>query len=261
MSKYIHNISEEAKTYEGREVAAGAFFLIEPSFEAEYMSCALLIADLANGIVKMSANGTSSISGNASANVDFLKGLDLTPKDSDGSPLSRNKVTQTGWNYQMHGFEFKSAQLDSFYSKKSDASDFGFGVLKCFKDSNGSLVECTDQADADTNAIVTQVEWEPTHDYEIVGGMLKQLSSPAQDLRVWVIGVPDVPEAYGGFKPFVVSVNLKFMGSEEGVKVDGRAPKKMLYDAVNHTNKLRLYFRHPAGFKHDMHMIVELFKA
>lgn len=182
------------------------------------------------------------------------------PKDSDGAPLSRNKITATGWGYQLHGLEFKTSQLDSLYSKKKDGTDFGFSTIKLFKDSGGSLVECVDQADADVNCIATQVEWEPTHDYEVIGGMLKMITVPTENVRVWVTGVPDVPEVYGGSKPFVVSVNLKFIGIEEGVKVDGRAPKYLTY-SVNHTNKLQLFFRHPAGFKHDLHMIFEIFKA
>lgn len=257
--KRFKNNKVAADVWVGQEIQPGAYYEIQVLELHRWQNDSKVLTDVGSGDGVMN-DGTADITGVAEA-VNFLKDVDPTPRDTDGSPLSRQKVTQSGWNYQMHGFEFKSAQLDSFYSKKIDGSDFGFGVLKCFKDNAGSLVECVDQADADTNAIVTQVEWEPTHDYEIIGGMLKQLSAPAQDLRVWVIGVPDVPEAYGGFKPFVVSVNLKFMGVEEGVKVDGRAPKKLVYDVVNHTNKLRLFFRHPAGFKHDMHMIVELFKA
>ena len=60
---------------------------------------------------------------------------------------------------------------------------------------------------------------------------------------------------------FVINTNLKYIGVEEGVKVDGRAPKYMTYSATYHTTKLRLIFRHSAGFKHKMHMIFELFKA
>jgi hypothetical protein len=96
---------------------------------------------------------------------------------------------------------------------------------------------------------------------EIIGGFLKQLSAPTDDIRLWVIGVPDVAEAYGGSKPFVVNINLKYIGLEEGVRVDGRAPKYMSYSATYHTNKIRMMIRHPAGVKHKLCMIFELFKA
>ena len=105
------------------------------------------------------------------------------------------------------------------------------------------------------------MDWEATHDLEIIGGYLKQAVIPSDDLRLWVVGVPDVPEAYGGSKPFVVNVNLKYIGLEEGVRVDGRAPKYMAYSATYHTNKIRMIFRHAAGTKYKLSMIFELFKA
>jgi hypothetical protein len=73
MAKYIYNITEEAKTYQGREIAAGAFYQITDNLLPEYASDSQLIADLASGIVKMSSNGTSALSGTGSDQVDFLK--------------------------------------------------------------------------------------------------------------------------------------------------------------------------------------------
>lgn len=73
MAKYIYNISEEAKTYQGREIAVDAFFQITDNLLPEYVSDSQLIADLASGVVKMSSDGSSALSGNGSAQVDFLK--------------------------------------------------------------------------------------------------------------------------------------------------------------------------------------------
>lgn len=262
MPKYIHNISDSNKTYQGREILAGSFFQISDYMLSEYASDAQLISDLANSIVKMSANGTSSLSGTASQQVDFLKSMDMSPRDSDGVPYAKTKITTTGWAYQLHGLEFETSNLSSIYSKKYDGSDFGFCVIKCFKDSSGALVECADQSDADLNCIVTQLDWHPTHDYEIVGGVFKQLALPNDDLRLWVVAVPDLPAASGGSKVFATNINLKYMGLEEGVKVDGRAPKYLTYSgAPYYTNKLRLILKHPAGLKHKAHMIFEIFKS
>lgn len=180
------------------------------------------------------------------------------PTDSDGSPLQRVKITTTGWSYQLHGVEFKTSQLDSIVSKKSNGVDFGFSTIKCYDSDN---IELTTQGECDTVSVKTVLDWEPTHDYEIVGGMLKQQSIPGSNVRLWVVGAPDVSEGYGGGKCFVTNVNLSFIGIEEGVRVDGRAPKYLSYDATYHTNKLRLIFTHNAGLKHPMHMIFEIFKA
>lgn len=180
----------------------------------------------------------------------------LESKDSDGTALSRTKITTTGWSFQLHSLEFKTSQLDSVYSKKADGTDIGFANIKCYN-AAGTLL--TTQESCDTDAVKTVIDWEPTYDYECLGGMLKQLTAPTEDIRVWVIGVPDVPAAYGGSKEFVSSVNLKYM-SGDGVTADGRAPKYMTYSATYHTNKLRLVFTHAAGYKHSMQMIFEIFR-
>lgn len=187
------------------------------------------------------------------------------PKDSDGSPLQRVKITTTGWHYQLHGVEFETSKLNSIYSKKVDGTDYGFSSIKFYELVNGVETEITganlNQTYLDSNCIKTIMDWEPTHDLEIIGGMLKQKEIPGSDVRLWVIGVPDVPEVAGGSKPFAVNINLAFIGIEEGVKVDGRAPKYLTYNATYHTSKLRIMLRHPVGFKHKMNMIFELFKA
>ena len=178
-------------------------------------------------------------------------------RDSDGSEIIRTKITTSGWSYQLHGVEFETSKLDSIYSKKEDESDYGYTSIK-FYDSEG--VELTTQASCDLFCVKTVIDWEPNHDYEAIGGMLKLDSVPLSDLRFWVVGVPDVPAIYGGSKVFVSNVNLKYIGIEEGVRADGRAPKYLIYDPVYHTNKLRLVFTHPAGFRHKLHMIFEIFK-
>lgn len=75
MAKWIHNITGSARSYQGKEILAGAFFSISSSLESEYNSDTSLIADLANSIVRMSSDGVTDYSDNGSSNVDFLKGL------------------------------------------------------------------------------------------------------------------------------------------------------------------------------------------
>lgn len=75
MAKYIYNITVEDKTYQGREIPAGEFFQISDNLLPEYSSDDQLIADLASGIVKMSSNGSSALSGSGSVHVDFLKNM------------------------------------------------------------------------------------------------------------------------------------------------------------------------------------------
>lgn len=179
------------------------------------------------------------------------------PRDSDGSPLQRVKITTSGWHYQLHGLEFSTSSL-TIESKKEDGTNFGFTTIKCYDTENNLL---TTQEQCDASAVKTIIDWEPNHDLEVIGGMVKQAVAPTEDIRIWVVGVPDVPVQYGGSKLFAANINLKYMGQEEGVRVDGRAPKYLVYNSVYHSNKLRLILKHPAGHKHPLHMIFEIFKA
>ena len=212
----------------------------------------------------VSAHDGTPLPANSVTNVKITEDVSI-PKDSDGSPMQRVKITTTGWHYQLHGIEFETAKLNSIYSKKVDNSDYGFGVIKFYKDVSGTETQITgddlNQDYLDVHCIKTIIEWEPTHDVEIIGGMMKQQAAPTEDVRLWVVGVPDVPANYGGSKPFVVNTNLRFIGTEEGIKVDGRAPKFLSYSATYHTTKMQMIFRHSAGFKHKLHMVFELFKA
>lgn len=186
-----------------------------------------------------------------------------SPKDSDGSPLQRVKVTTTGWAYQLHSIEGETSKLNSIVANKADNTAWNFTTTKHYKlvDEVETLMVNPTQEQLNADCIKTVVEWEPTFDYEIIGGSFNQLAVPAQDVRIWVVGVPDVPAESGGNKLFVSSVNLRYAGLEEGVRVDGRAPKYLTYNSTYHTNKLQIILRHPAGFNHKFCFIFEIFKA
>lgn len=239
------------------------YYEIQPEELQKWQNDSKVLSDIASGAGIMN-DGSSDITDVAKA-INFLKEVSPAQRDSDGALLSRTKITTSGWHYQLHGIEFETSKLSSIYSKKADNSNYGFGTIKFYELVNDVETEITgqnlNQDYLDINCIKTIIDWEPNHDVEMIGGMFKQINIPSEDVRLWVVGVPDVPEAYGGSKPFCVNINLKFMGVEEGVRVDGRAAKYMTYNDVYHTTKLRLIFRHPAGFKHKALMIFELFKA
>ncbi len=179
-------------------------------------------------------------------------------RDSDGAIIQKIKVTTSGWNFQLHGIEFTTCKLDSVVSTNDQGVPWNFTTHKVYK-ANGD--ECTTQLSADASGVKTVVDWEPNFDYEIVGGMIKLKALISTDVRLWVIGVPDIPAQYGGSKIFASNLNLDFITLEEGVRVDGRAPKLLSYSPTLHTNKLRIVFTHGVGVKADIHMMFEIFKA
>jgi hypothetical protein len=101
MAKYIHNPTQSAKTYQGREIAAESFYAIPQNVEIEFANDSTLITDLANGIIKMSKDGSTDLSGSISAHIDFLKtGATLS---TDGIPLTRNTVFADATNFRFRG--------------------------------------------------------------------------------------------------------------------------------------------------------------
>ena len=182
----------------------------------------------------------------------------VNPIDADNAPLTRNKVAPLGWCYQLHCVEFETTTLGSIYSKDASLSDFNFSTVKYYKDELGT--QCSDQSDADANCIKTVVDWEPTHDYELICGSLKICSDITQDIRAWLVGVPDLPTSVGGSKLMASNVNLKFLAKYDQLTTDGRAAKHMTYSAAYHTGKLRLILRHPAGNKTPFLLMMEFYK-
>lgn len=262
MTIRIKNQSGSQKTWVARVFENNDYYDIPSISLINWQNDSNVLVAIANSEAAI-GDGTSYETTVASA-INRLKGVDATPKDSDGSPLSRTKVTQSGWHYRLHGVEFETSKLSSICEAKADNTNFGYSTIKFFKLVSGVETEITgddlNQTYLDANCVKTQLDWEPTHDYELIGGMLHQTEVPSSNVRLWIVGVPDVPAAYGGSKEFVTGINLKFF-SDQGVILDGRAPKWLTYSATVHTNKMRFIIRHDAGVKHQLHICMEVFKA
>lgn len=187
----------------------------------------------------------------------------IVPSDTDGSVLQRPKYAPPGWTYQLRSLEFETSLLGSARSKKvapgtKVETDWGDVTLKFF---NAAGTELTDQTTIDTDAVWTQVDFEPTYDIEIVGGAVRLLTELTTDVYMTLIGVPDIPTAYGGTKYFVSDINLNYIPAQGVINADGRTSKKLTYDATYHTNKMRALFRHAAGVKHRIQINYEFYRS
>lgn len=181
--------------------------------------------------------------------------------DADGSPLGRAKTTQSGWQYRVHGIEFKTCKPGSVFEEDDLGVAFNFTSLKFYNISDEELTEEAAIQNAETGAVRTVMDWEPTHDIELLGGKGKQLVQPGQPVRVWVRAVPHVPSNLGGNKLFLSCINLQYLSPYTSVESDGRSPKLLKYNATYHTNLLRFTIKHPPGFQHDLAFWMEFFRA
>ena len=185
-------------------------------------------------------------------------GKSVNQLDTDNALIIRLKAAQAGWTYHLTAPEFTTSTVASLYHKNAAGTDLNECVVKYY-DAND--VELTTQGSCDTDCVKTVFYFEPTWNYEIIGGTLKTVSTVSENVRCWVIAVPDVPAIYGGSKVMVQGVNLKFIDPNNGIEADGRATKFMTYNATYHTNKIQLIIKHPAGHKEDLMMAFEVYRV
>lgn len=182
--------------------------------------------------------------------------------DSDGAAIVRQKAAKKGWTYGAVPVEFQTSRLsDTLYSKTHDDVSRSWITMKAY---NASDVEVTTPGIANVNyatIVKTVIDFEPTYDYEIIGGFIRTINDINQDIRLWIIAVPDVPAQYGGSKEMVGGLNLNYMKPENIYFVDGRVTKLLAYNATNHTNKLRFILKYPAGAFESISINIELYKA
>lgn len=178
--------------------------------------------------------------------------------DTEGSLISRPKMAPLGWHYQHHGVEVVTSTISSVHNKKVDGSDYGFATAKFYNAQNQELLT---QQDCDLYCVKTVLIWEPLHDFELVSGDIRSISTLNDDVYFWCVAAPLVPAQYGGNINFVTSVNLRSMNSVGNFNVDGRTPKMIKYDPVYHSGRFDSTFKHPAGYKAKFQLTIGLYKS
>jgi hypothetical protein len=227
----------------------------------------VLICQIYKDAVPESALTAYSQETNDADKSDFetnFKPLGNTPLDqidTDGAHIFRIKAAKRGWSYWAIPVEFTtSTLLGSLHCKTSDNTDIPWVNCKIY---NGSDQEITTAGllNANLNTCVkTVLDFEPTFNYEIIGGSLRVNSNPAQDVRVWIVGAPDIPAIYGGSKEFASGINVKFLAADNVLQVDGRVTKALIYNATDHRGKMRIIIKHPAGLQVNFMLILELYR-
>jgi hypothetical protein len=179
-----------------------------------------------------------------------------SPADTDGVPIQRIKASNSGWIYNLIPIEFTTSDLDSVCSKHADGTNRAGITLKLYDDQDDEITSAENESDT----VKTVVDFEPTYNYEIIGGSCRQMDTPTSAIRVWVVAIPDVPSANGGSIEMIGGINLQYIDPADKVDADGRAATFMAYNATYHTNKMRIILTHPAGTNHNLMVLLETFK-
>lgn len=250
----IKNISGSIQTWAGKEFAIDELYNVPADANRiKWQTSSALLTAIGAGDAEI-GNGDVAFS-DINAAISYLKGLDTRPVDSDGAPITKQKIVPEGWAYQLRGFDIELGQLtgllsvDAYNATETD-------VTIAHYDAQGTLI--TTQQDM-ANAVKSIVAFEPVHDYAIVGGIVYQTTTPASNVRLGVIAAPYVPKNMGGNVEFGAGINLKYIDKTGAVNMDGRNPKILTYDATYHTSMLHICLYYPAGITHSFHLLFEVF--
>lgn len=204
-------------------------------------------------------------------------GVQIPVRDSDGSAIIRPKTTKTGWHYEPRIIDFTTGKYNTLYNRKhdgngiDDGTDFNDATLKFYDGSGAELsyqqtgyeseTEAAFQARLDAGCIRTEVDWNPTYDYDIIGGIMVVKNIPTR-AYMWAVVAPDIPENLGGQVPFIAGGWALHMFTEGGVRhVDGRGAKSITYDPVYGTSKIRIIIKHGLADFISVECTYEHFKA
>ena len=224
-------------------------------------------ADLSGGdLITLGAVVASHVNEPLPENV--IQTVSIQQVDADtGALTSTPKLAPDGWKQQYFETEFETCNSgsDSIHERSWLNVDLGYSSLKFFKASGATEVECTDQADIDSNCIRTDLSWMPPYDYAIKSGYVSQKSVPASNVYIWSLAV-DLSEANGGPQVSFANggINMTFVDARTKSGLDGVAASILYYshpvlgDGAG-TNRLRFVTRHAAGFKHRIQVVLEIF--
>lgn len=177
------------------------------------------------------------------------------PKDSDGSPLQRGKITTSGWKAQFHAMRISTATTNGIRNKKKDGSDLGFCTYKMYAVGGAETF-------TPILAIRTVITWEPNHDMEIVGGTLFQAIPATTNIWMYVTAAAHIPAAYGGSIAFLEGgMNLADVGTGGTVDFDGKSPKWIAYDSVNHSGRFEIELQHDVGVQHSFTLSFKFYRS
>lgn len=263
MNLILVNNSSSAYSYLGGTVVVPASGSLEvsPDYWFSLYSDVIFLKDIRlNNLLIGDGISTFSMP-QSEAHIQYLNtSFNYNNKDIDGAMIVRIKAAKKGWSFWAVPVEITTSTLGTIYCKTSDGTDIPWVNCKIY---NGSNQEITTPGLLDANlatCVKTVIDFEPTFDFEIIGGALRINSNPSQDIRLWIVGAPDIPAQYGGSKEFASGINLKFLAPDSSFDIDGRVTKYLVYNPVTHQGKMRVILKHPAGIQVNMQIVIHIYR-
>lgn len=248
--KRVKNNTQTADSWAGQQIEPGEYYTIQDTELLRWQNDAKVLESILDSSLVFN-DGDSDYSDPVEA-LNLLK--DILPKDSDGRILQRPVAGRAGWKAQFHAMRITTSTENGVYSKDKNGNDLGFCTYTMYNEANQvttNIAEC----------VKTVVNWEPTHDMEIIGGRVFQRQAPNTDIWMYVTAAAHIPANYGGSVAFLQGgMNLYDIADGGEADFDGRAAKYITYDSQNHSGRFEILFKHNAGIQHSISLVFEMFK-
>lgn len=264
MKLIVVNTSSDAFSYVGGTIVVPANSSLEISPEVWFslITDVVFIKDVRLNNVFINDGYQQLMMPKSEVYINYLNDTaNYNNRDTDGALIVRNKAAKKGWSFWAVPVEITTSTLSgSLFSQSSDGTNLSWINCKIY---NASNAEITTAGLLDANlatCVKTVLDFEPNFDFEIIGGALRINSNPASDIRLWIVGAPDIPAEYGGSKEFASGINLKFLAPDSSFEIDGRVTKFLTYNPATHQGKMRLILKHPAGTQINLQMVIHLYR-
>lgn len=179
--------------------------------------------------------------------------VNVSYSDQNNDELIKLKVSSRGWHFQAIEFTQTTASSGSFICQEADGSAIS-GFTQNFYDGDGNLISDPELIPTCTKTVVDMLL---PYDFEIVGGMVKQLAAPSGNIFCHVVAAPHIAAASGGSVAFAKSINLAT--STPVSDFDGKTVKYVKYDPVYKSSLIRFTLNHEAGYQHKISMRLNMF--
>lgn len=177
-------------------------------------------------------------------------GVSPMPSSPNTRMCDRDAIVRTGVMTNTH----EDLKVNTATMQRENWNELVF--MGCFKgDDVSGYAPCTDQADADANAVLSVWNYQ-AHDgtnpirYEIRGGSLwvdSNLVEPVEAHQIYVIVAPDIPLAMGGNVKFFDGYLYQF----SGYRMEAENSTASVLDPTlsTYASMLRVYIFYPPGAK------------
>lgn len=182
-------------------------------------------------------------------NYKVIANKKLESRDPDGASVVNPKLATQGRNYQSLFASSVLGKYAGIISKDISNADSGLFIQKIY---DAEEIEITDSTN-EGNAILTTIEWKPTHSYDIQGFCVYQANQPASDIFLNAIQAHNIPLELGGTKVVIQGYNLRLGPfGNRGVNWVGDSTTTVEYDPnyLSHESILKIY--HPTNTSHEI---------